>query len=255
MDDLTFMDLAVLERIDENTVVEKFGPVINSSFFDAANILGGVKTKGLVDFRSKFPGPSEVFITEQGQQVAAMANEKSALELDELDHAVLKNIASGYKDETRLAGKLNVRKTDLAYRLNKLVKQNYISYSFKSGRIDFSLTEAGFKEAGYKPEEAAKAAAEEGTAGAPAPKPARAPSKPVKVAGETPQGIDDLMRSEHGLDFGEASPEEGPVKLDEETKRKAKLEYYKGDIIKWIIIILVVGAIGVAAAVWYFFLR
>jgi hypothetical protein len=74
MDETTFLDMAVLQRIDAESTVERFGTKINSSFFDASNILGGLKLKGLVSIESKFPGPSSVALTPAGSELLKQAD-------------------------------------------------------------------------------------------------------------------------------------------------------------------------------------
>lgn len=227
MEELTFTDLAVLERIGENTVVEKFGTRINSSFFDAANILGTLKQKGLIDFKSSFPGPSEVFLTDKGKMVMGLAKEKAAQETDRLDEIILQTIANGYKDPKRIEDKLNIKSSDLAYHLNRLSVQNLASYNFRSGKVEFSLTEQGFSRAGY-------------------------PQPPSEE--ELKRDSEDIAEIIHDRPPAIASPAQ-PVKLDKDARRRAKLEYYSKDIVKYAVIGLVVVAVLAAAAYYWLFLR
>lgn len=145
--ELTFIDLVVLQRVGPDTTLERFGSKINSSFFDAANILGTIKLKGYVDIESSM-GASRVSVSEAGKAVLSMAEEKSQGEVDELDKGILRAISQGVKDSEKLADSLNIRSGDLAYHLYKLVKQNYIDYNVRSGRISLMLTENGFKSMG-----------------------------------------------------------------------------------------------------------
>jgi len=238
VEDLTFPDLAVLERIDENTVLEKFGTKINSSFFDAANMLGTLKQKGYVDIRSQFPGPSQVVLTDTGKGILALAREKAAQELENLDEVMLSLIANGYKDPKMLTDKLNMRTSDVAYHLNRLVTQDFASYVFRSGKIELSLTDQGFKKAGYAPigsederrreSEDVEAIIKEHRPAAPAI--LAAPSAPSAPA-------------EPGV----------PAKLDQQARMKAKMEYYSQPN-RWIKYAAIAAAVILALAAAYYFL-
>ncbi|MEM3555825.1 MAG: hypothetical protein QXF56_03865 [Candidatus Micrarchaeia archaeon] len=190
MEELTFLDLVVLQRIEPGTVIEKFGPKINSSFFEAANILGTMKQKGYIDFKSTYPGPSEVEVTGVGARVLEVADEKAQEAVDELDVAILQSIVKGVVDPEGIKSELNVRSGDIAFHIHKLVKQDMVSYSIKSGKITLSVTEDGFKRVGVPKVEK--------------------PAEEIIVTGEAPK---------------EAPPAE-PVKLDRWTRLKAKWEYY-----------------------------
>jgi len=228
VEELTFTDLAVLERIDETTVVEKFGTKINSSFFDAANILGTLKQKGLIDFRSQFPGPSEVFLTDKGKMVLAMAKEKGAQEVDRLDEIILSTIANGYKDPKRIEEKLNVRSSDLAYHLGRVTAQNFASYSFRSGKVEFSLTDEGFKRAGY-------------------------PQPPSEE--ELKRDSEDIAEIIRDKPQTQPAAPQQPVKLDKEARMRAKLEYYSKDILKYAAIGVMLAAAALLAAAYIFLVK
>ncbi|MDE1832944.1 MAG: hypothetical protein KGH58_00825 [Candidatus Micrarchaeota archaeon] len=142
--DVNFIDLISLSRIKGDTVVEKFGSLINSSFFDASNILGGLKQKGLVDFTTTFPGQSALTVTDLGKATVAEANEKAKGGFDHLDFAVITQLSKGKRSLTDLGGAVNVTPKDLAMHLYKLAEQQYLSYEFRNGTIDITLTEKGF---------------------------------------------------------------------------------------------------------------
>jgi len=190
VEELNFLDLVILQRIEPGTVIEKFGPKINSSFFEAANILGTLKQKGYIDFKSTYPGPSEVEVTQLGARMLEVADEKAKEAIDELDIAILGSIVKGRVDPEEIKDELNVRSGDVALHIHKLVKQDMVSYSIKSGKITLSVTEDGFKKVG-------------------APK-VEKPAEEIIVTGEVPK---------------EAPPAE-PVKLDRWARMKAKWEYY-----------------------------
>lgn len=142
--DITFVDLISLSRIKGDTVVEKFGSLINSSFFDASNILGGLKQKGLVDFTTTFPGQSALTVTDLGKATVAEADEKAKGGFDHLDFAIVTQLSKGKRSLTDLGGAVNVTPKDLAMHLYKLAEQQYISYEFRNATIDLMLTEKGF---------------------------------------------------------------------------------------------------------------
>ncbi|MFH1470997.1 MAG: hypothetical protein ABIF01_04565, partial [Candidatus Micrarchaeota archaeon] len=144
--ELTFMDLIVLQRIGPDTTVERFGSKINSSFFEAANILGTLNLKGYVTIEAAM-GASKVAVSDAGKTVLAMAEEKSAGEIDALDRGILGTVSKGFKDPDKVSEKLNVRSGDLAYHLYKLVKTNHIDYDLRAGKVTVMLTESGFKNA------------------------------------------------------------------------------------------------------------
>lgn len=155
MDETTFLDMAVLQRIDAESTVERFGTKINSSFFDAANILGGLKLKGLVSIESNFPGPSSVALTPAGNELLKQADERSAADIDTLDLAILSKVAEGAAEEAAIAGALNIRSQDLAFHVYKLAKKALLGYQLRGGKTFFSLTEEGFKQVGYRPKKEA----------------------------------------------------------------------------------------------------
>jgi hypothetical protein len=190
MEELTFLDLVVLQRIEPDTVIEKFGTKINSSFFDAANILGTLKQKGYIDFKTTYPGPSAVEVTQTGARMLEIADEKSKEDVDDLDLAILGKMADGHRDFGTINAEINVRSSDLAMHLHKLVKKDLASYVLKSGRVELSLSEEGFKRAGKRVKEESK--------------------EEVLVVPEK---------------FEEGQPKQ-EVKLDKATMRKAKFDYH-----------------------------
>ena len=78
MNELTFLDLVILQKVDGESSVEKFGSMINTSFFETANLLGTVKIKGYIDIESSVGGLSGVAITDAGQSLLAFAEHKAA---------------------------------------------------------------------------------------------------------------------------------------------------------------------------------
>ena len=86
---ITFTDLACLLKITPETTLEKFGSTINASIYDAAQISGTLKQKGLIDFTAYYPGPNSMTITDAGKTLKDEAEAKSAETLDKLDEEVL----------------------------------------------------------------------------------------------------------------------------------------------------------------------
>jgi hypothetical protein len=143
-DTINFIDLVALSRITPEATVERFGGLINSSFFDASNILGTLKQKGLVDFITSFPSQSALTITQEGKQLLDEAHQKSTLPIDMLDMAALSGLSNGRRSLPDLASSINVTPKDLALRLYKLSEQKFISYELRNGSINMALTEKGF---------------------------------------------------------------------------------------------------------------
>jgi DNA-binding MarR family transcriptional regulator len=146
-DEVTFMDLATLSRITPETTLEKLGSAINASIYDASNIAGSLKQKGLIDFSAYYPGPTTVTITDSGKALLAEAQAKATEPFDNLDSEILMQLSGGKRIPIDLQNSLNLRPRDLALRLSKLSKQGFLSYNLKSGGADISLTEAGFLKA------------------------------------------------------------------------------------------------------------
>ncbi len=144
MNELTFLDLAVLHRVDNDTYIEKFGSRINTSFFETANLIGTMKIKGLVDFEQSIGGNSKVTLASKGKYVLEVAEKKSKEQLDNLDNTILLAISKGASKLEELQNKINIRSEDLAFHLEKLYVQSYIDYHIRSAEIFVSLTENGF---------------------------------------------------------------------------------------------------------------
>jgi len=144
LDTINFVDLIALSRITPEATVERFGGLINSSFFDASNILGTLKQKGLVDFITSFPSQSSLTLTIDGKQLLEEAKQKSSLSLDTLDMAVLVSLSNGKRNLQDLAQGVNVTPKDLAMHLFKLSEQQFISYELRNGSVGMALTEKGF---------------------------------------------------------------------------------------------------------------
>ncbi len=143
-DEINFVDIMALSKIGPDTVVEKFGGMINSSFFDASNVLGALKIKGLIDFTTSFPGQSAITVTELGKQTMNEANGKSNEPFDTLDFTLLTQLSTGKRSLTDLSGAVNIRPRDMAMHLYKLMQLQYLTSTFRNGVLDIALTEKGF---------------------------------------------------------------------------------------------------------------
>ncbi|MDE1870723.1 MAG: hypothetical protein KGI06_00600 [Candidatus Micrarchaeota archaeon] len=143
-DNINFIDLVALMRITPDSTVERFGGLINSSFFDASNILGSLKQKGLVDFVTSFPSQSSISVTESGKQLITEAQEKATVPFDTLDMEILEQISSGKRTLQDLTAVVNVTSKDLALHLHKLSVQQFLAYELRNGNMIVTLTEKGF---------------------------------------------------------------------------------------------------------------
>ncbi len=143
-EEITFLDLAALVKIKPETTVEKYGGMINSSLFDAANVLGTLSQKKLISFTTAMPGVNPITVTELGKNVMADADNRAEAEFDHLDLAILTQMQNGKRIPAEIALAVNVRAKDLAMHLYKLTKQDYITYEMRSGMVEVMLTEKGF---------------------------------------------------------------------------------------------------------------
>jgi len=234
----------VLERVDGDSVVEKFGSKINSSFFDAANALGTLKQKGLIDLVPQFPGPTTILFTEEGKEALSLAKKKSKQELDKLDDSILLLISRGFNDQKTIGEKLNMRGSDVALHLYRLVAQDFASAAFRSGRerlrMELVMTDKGYKRIGYFPlgtdEERKQSEAEVASLiSAPDSSPRPGAAAPSHAAAATPQ----------------APPV--PLTLDARARMRAKAEYYAANSAKYVIVILVIAALAFIAAAYFLY--
>ncbi|MCL5430189.1 MAG: hypothetical protein M1504_01780 [Candidatus Marsarchaeota archaeon] len=144
-DEIDFFDLAALIKIKPDTTVERFGGMINSSFFDGANVLGTLSIKKLITFSTTMPGQNPITVTAEGKSLIDDANQKAAQDFDHLDLSILTQMSNGKSNIKDIAASVNVRPKDLAMHLYRLTKQDFAVYEFRSGGITLMLTENGFK--------------------------------------------------------------------------------------------------------------
>ena len=143
-DEITFMDLSALLKINPNTPLEKLGSALNASIFDASNMAGSLKQKGLITFTANYPGPNTITITDAGKALIQEADTKSATPIDPLDDSILNQLSGGKRLPIELQNTLSIRPRDLAMRLYKLNKQSLLIYELKNGGVELLLTEQGF---------------------------------------------------------------------------------------------------------------
>jgi len=148
MNELTFLDLIILKKTTPDSSVENFGSMINTSFFETANLLGTVKIKGYIDIESSVGGISKVTLTDAGQGILALAEKRKAEPIEPLDNAILHALAGGAKSPELLQAQLNIRSGDIAYHVLKLVEQGFMDYGVRSAKVSFVLTEQGFNATG-----------------------------------------------------------------------------------------------------------
>lgn len=142
--DLEFIDVIVLKKIDADSTVESFGSRLGG-IFEAANILGGIKLKGYIDIHSII-GNSPVIITEKGNLLLQDLDLHSRSTVTKIDKAVLDSIKDGFSEPKQISRMLNINSRDIAYSLNKLWVKNYIDVSSHNGKIEITLTALGFED-------------------------------------------------------------------------------------------------------------
>jgi hypothetical protein len=271
MNELTFLDLAILKKVDADSSVEKFGSIINTSFFETANLLGNVKIKGYVNIESSVGGISSVKITDAGTSLLTVAEQRSKDPVEPLDNAILHEVAGGNKELESLQAKLNIRSGDLAFHLYKLVVQGFMDYEVRSAKVTFVLTEQGFNatggvrvqqkldtpgspaapEPGKPPEESEEIAPAERKKEEPASAPPWV--RPADVAQEKKEDVAHLMKEEHGHEHKHEHKHKKPLspaeekKLAERRRFYSKIEFYATEYAPYAILILIVIAVFLGA--------
>lgn len=147
---VNFLDLFILDKMKEETVMNSFCGEINSSFFETASYLGTMQTKGLVRIEAGI-GRSVVNRTGDGEDALARARLLAGEPLDELDYAIIRAIAAGAKSPEQIGAELNVFEEDIALHLWRLVQQGYVKASIANVKVTLALSEAGFKLASISP--------------------------------------------------------------------------------------------------------
>lgn len=268
MNELAFLDIAILKKIDSDSSVEKFGSMINTSFFETANLLGTLKIKGYINIESSVGGISKVMITDAGSSILSVAEQRSKGEVEPLDNAILHAVAGGAREAEQLQHQLNIRSADLAFHLNKLVACGFMDYEVRSAKVYLVLTEMGFNSTGavrmqQKLGTPAPAAAAENT-GASAPIEAAKSEPPAHsppwVKGEEVSRKEDVSHilKEEGPKAQPQAAKRAPsykketgqddAKRREKTSRMiSKLEYYIVEYAPYLLLMIVVAAIFAAA--------
>ncbi|MFA6213784.1 MAG: hypothetical protein WC717_00715 [Candidatus Micrarchaeia archaeon] len=267
MNELTFLDLVILKKIDDGSSVENFGSTINTSFFETANLLGTVKIKGYISIETSIGGISKVAATDAGKGIMALAEKKASEPIEPLDNALLHALAGGAKDPEALQAQLNIRSGDLAYHINKLAAQGFIDYEVRSAKASLMLTEQGFNSTGgvkVQGAPAAHAAAQQPEA-----------EKGKEEEGEKDdifhilRGLDKEEREPHGKKHGGHAHEKheredggetpeghsaplGPEEMKKQVHKRrmaSKLRYYIAEYWAWLLLLFLAAAI-VAGAVY-----
>ncbi len=153
MSEITYLDIVLLRKIarDPEPAIERFGSKINTSFFEAANMLGTLKVKGYVDLNPTIGGMSKITLNDDGRYVLSTCDDKAKEPLDPLDDAILRSLASGIRTIDTLALRLNVTDRDLAYHLSKLELTGFVSSEVSAAKLTVQLTEKGFNRMGSVP--------------------------------------------------------------------------------------------------------
>lgn len=147
-EEINYLDLIILRKIDAESTIEKFGTQINTSYFETANLLGTMKIKGLIDIQTSIGGQSPIVITGDGRDLLSEAVKKAAEPPDTLDQAILHALAGGASDLPSLQQAINIRSRDLAFHLHKLKTGDLIDYEARSAKVRLFLTEKGFNQTG-----------------------------------------------------------------------------------------------------------
>jgi len=142
--DLEFIDVIVLKKIDADSTVESFGSRLGG-IFEAANLLGSIKLKGYIDIHSII-GNSPVLLTEKGNSLLHDLEVHSRTPITKIDKAVLDSIKDGFSEPKQISRMLNINSRDIAYSLNKLWVKNYIDVSSNNGKVEITLTTLGFED-------------------------------------------------------------------------------------------------------------
>ncbi len=233
-DDIEFLDVALLKRIDAETTVESFGSRISSTFFEAANLLGTLKIKGLIDIHSAI-GNSPVLITEKGRMLLKDLDVNAEAEPSKMDLAVLGSIRGGLKNPKQIEGTLNIKSNDIAYAIYKLAKRGFIDYRVRNAGVELMLTTQGFEEENPTVKEHANRALAK-----------IALAKPeMKGPGEVRNRAAEELAAE---DFGG----EGQEDVQAEDRNTSKVLYYANRY-KWHALGLIV--VVAAAAIYILYLR
>jgi len=143
-EDINFKDIALISRIDDETTLENYGGKINTSFFESANLLGGLKVKGLVSFEQSISGHSPVKLTHKAHTILNLLKEKCDEKFNNLDQTILTAVSNGADNHNKIEKQVNVASFDIALHIYKLYKKGYLEYFIQSGRIIIRLTEKGF---------------------------------------------------------------------------------------------------------------
>lgn len=247
--ELTFLDLVVLDKMEKDTVLNTFGTTIDASFFETAQFMGTLQTKGFIEISSGI-GRSVANRTQVGEGILARAKLRSDEPLDELDHAILKAVAAGAKDFTTIFSDLNIGSDALSYHLYRLAKQGYVEYTVKAAQASFNLTEDGFKLTGVVPKKTVQATLKQTSISQ------QMPVAKAGVKGGAPgkKEAGDILQEAFGSSEDATSgmaPKVGKVELSGSQKSFGKIAFYLRKYSIAIVIIVIIIALIFAASQGY----
>jgi hypothetical protein len=238
-DEVTFFDLVTLMKIKPGITVERYGGLINSSFFDGAKVLGTLQQKKLISLTTAMPDQNPITVTDTGKQLIAEADNRATQEFDHLDLEILIQVSKGKSNPDDLGRGVNVRPKDLAMHLYRLTKQDYATYELVSGTVNIMLTEKGFSQSKtgmpVKPQpQAPQQATVTGGPGATVPQPPEMMTMQQQMGGaQAPMGSSSMGPAAQAAPE-EAKPEQ-PMEHHGHTKRNAII------LLVVVIILVVVG--------------
>lgn len=246
-DDITFTDIVAIIKIKPDTTVEKYGGLINSSLFDAANVLGTLSQKKLISFTTAMPGQNPIMLTEAGKNLMTEADSRAEGEFDHLDLTILQQMQNGMNAPADIAKAINISPRDLAMHLYKMMKQGYSTYEFRSGIVSVMLTEKGFAQAkAGMPQKVPPAPAQQppSQTGAPAlQQQFKPPQMPMQPAMETTP-IAPPPQQQMGGQTASAPPQEKTAEqIEAEIKAKKSRKTMLIAVVVLVIIVVVAGAL------------
>ncbi|MCL5008356.1 MAG: hypothetical protein M1156_00490 [Candidatus Marsarchaeota archaeon] len=227
-DEINFMDIAVLLKITPGTPLEKLGGIMNASIFDASNIAGSMKQKGLIEFTAYYPGPNGINITDAGKALLTEAESKTSAPYDQLDAHILEQLSGGRRLPLELQNTLNINSRDLAMRLYKESKQGFIIYDLKNGNVDLMLTEKGFLQAKSGPMQSQATVAATGPALGIQAAAQQTTQQVVKQQTQT-QSAAQIPQQNVQQPYSQPAPQPSPIQQNQQAGLKSEKK-------KWIII-------------------
>lgn len=242
-DEVNFFDLAALMKIKPGVTVERYGGLINSSYFDGARVLGTLQQKKLISLTTAMPDQNPITVTEIGKQLIAEADTRAAQEFDHLDLEILVQVSKGKSNPEDLGKGVNVRPKDLAMHLYRLSKQDYATYEFASGNVNIMLTEKGFSQTKIgmpvKPQpQQAQAAPQATVVGGPA---GIVPQPPEMKTMQQPMGGAQAPMGSETMGTGATGMKDEPKTMDQPMPKKGGT---KRNVIILIVVLIIIVVVG-----------